>query len=140
MNIGSIVAGALSPLISFADGLVHSGEEKAEAQQKLQELAQAVIQDVSAHVTATIEAQRDVIVAEAKGHSWLQRNWRPITALWFAGLIGAHWLGFTAPNLTEPVILSLLGLVKIMIGGYVGSRGIEKIAVPIVHAVRGKPE
>jgi len=81
----------------------------------------------------------DIILAEAKGDSWLQRSWRPLLMIWFAGLIGAHWLGYTAPNLSEPQILSLLELVKVGMGGYVITRGGEKIAREVSNwNIKGK--
>ena len=67
-----------------------------------------------------------VITAEANGESWLQRNWRPMLMLWFAVLVGAHWLGFTPPNLPEAVVLQLLEIVQVGIGGYVLGRSAEK--------------
>lgn len=76
---------------------------------------------------AELKAATDIILAEAKGESWLQRNWRPLLMLWFAGLVGAHWLGFTPPNLPESVINSLLDIVQVGIGGYVLGRSGEKI-------------
>ena len=76
---------------------------------------------------AELKAATDIILAEAKGESWLQRNWRPLLMLWFAGLVGAHWLGFTPPNLPESVVNSLLDIVQVGIGGYVLGRSGEKI-------------
>ena len=69
----------------------------------------------------------DIILAEAKGESWLQRNWRPMLMLWFAGLVGAHWLGFTPDNLSQDTINHLLTIVQVGIGGYVIGRSGEKI-------------
>lgn len=74
-----------------------------------------------------LEAATQIIVAEAKGDSWLQRSWRPILMLWFAALVGAYWLGWTAPNLDVSTVNSLLDLVQIGIGGYVIGRTGEKI-------------
>jgi hypothetical protein len=74
-----------------------------------------------------LEQAVKVILAEAQGESWLQRNWRPILMLWFAGLVGAHWLGFTPPNLPESVVIGLLDIVQVGIGGYVLGRSGEKI-------------
>jgi hypothetical protein len=76
------------------------------------------------------------VQAEAKGESWLQRNWRPMTALFLVGLVGAYWFGWTAPNLTQITVDDLFGLVKICLGGYYASRGMEKIAPHVVEAVR----
>ena len=55
-----------------------------------------------------LKAATSVILAEANGESWLQRNWRPLLMLWFAGLVGAHWLGYTPAGLGEETVLKLL--------------------------------
>lgn len=68
-----------------------------------------------------------IITAEAQGESFIQRNWRPITMLWFTGLIGAHWMGFTPENLPPEQVEGLLEIVKIGLGGYVVGRSAEKV-------------
>ena len=73
-----------------------------------------------------LEAQASIIVAESKG-GWLQRNWRPILMLIFAGLVVAHWFGFTAPNIPESVQNSLPNIVLVGMGGYIVGRSGEKI-------------
>ena len=73
-----------------------------------------------------LEAQASIITAEAKG-GWLQRNWRPMLMLTFAGLVVAHWFGFTAPNIPESVQNSLLNIVLVGMGGYIVGRSGEKI-------------
>jgi len=47
--------------------------------------------------------------------------------LWFAGLVGAHWLGFTPENLSEESIARLLDIVQVGLGGYVIGRSAEKV-------------
>ena len=69
----------------------------------------------------------DIIKAEAQGGSWIQRSWRPILMLWFAALVGAHWLGFTPPNLPPEAVEGLLSIVQVGVGGYVLGRSGEKI-------------
>ena len=76
--------------------------------------------------TQELNAAVSIITAEVQGESWLQRNWRPMLMIWFAGLIGAHWLGFTPPNLPETVQNALLDIVQVGIGGYVIGRSAEK--------------
>jgi len=73
-----------------------------------------------------LEAASSVIKAEASSESWITRSWRPITMLTFVGLVAAHWLGYTAPNITPEEIAALLDIVKIGLGGYMVSRGAEK--------------
>lgn len=73
-----------------------------------------------------LEAAASVITAEATSESWLTRSWRPITMLTFVALVAAHWLGYTAPNISPDEIAALLDIVKIGLGGYMVSRGAEK--------------
>ena len=75
----------------------------------------------------TIQTQANVIMSEANGDSWLQRNWRPLVMLNFSCLITAHWLGYTPENLSELQILALLEIVKVGLGGYVLGRSAEKV-------------
>ena len=63
-----------------------------------------------------LEAQAKIVLAEAQG-SWLQRNWRPLLMVIFAGLVVAHWFGFTASNIPESVQNSLLNIVMVGVGG-----------------------
>lgn len=83
---------------------------------------------------AEAETKRDVVVAEAKGESWLQRNWRPISMLTFLAVvinnyILAPWLG--AFGLVIPVLdiaPQMWTLLTVGIGGYIVGRSGEKIA------------
>ena len=79
------------------------------------------------HDSKELEGAIQIIKAEAQGESWLQRNWRPVLMMWFAALIGAHWLGLTPENLTQESIDMLLSIVQLGIGGYVIGRSAEKI-------------
>ena len=74
-----------------------------------------------------LQTQANVIISEANGESFLQRNWRPLVMIDFALLITAHWLGFTPENLSELQILALLDIVKVGLGGYVVGRSAEKV-------------
>ena len=74
-----------------------------------------------------IEASMQVIVAEAQGEGWLQRNWRPLTMMTFVGLVVAKWLGFTQ-GVSEAIEMELMQLIQIGLGGYVVGRSAEKVA------------
>ncbi|MDT8895468.1 3TM-type holin [Halomonas sp. I1] len=76
---------------------------------------------------ALIGARADVVQAEANAEGWLQRNWRPMVMLWFAALVGAHWLGFTPENLDTGTVSQLLDIVQYGLTGYVVGRSAEKI-------------
>ena len=81
-------------------------------------------------------AQADIIGAEARGESWLQRSWRPISMLCFLVLLFFYWFGFAPQYLIDnPVVVEkVFSLLQIGIGGYIGSRGVEKVAQTLANA------
>ncbi|WP_067582787.1 3TM-type holin [Endozoicomonas ascidiicola] len=114
-------AAAIPIVGKIIERVIPDPDKAAEAKNQLVELA----------VNGELDelAQRaGIINTEATGESWLQRNWRPIVMLVFTGLIVARWLGWSAPDLSEAVELKLFSIVQIGIGGYIASRGIEKVA------------
>lgn len=113
---GSVAEKAVDVVDQFVTDKDEAAKLKAQLVQRFQESADAELQ-----------AKASVIRAEATGESWLQRNWRPMVMLWFAALVGAHWVGFTAENLSEEQILGLLKIVQYGLSGYVVGRSGEKI-------------
>ena len=121
----------LMPIVNSIVGIVDKFiPDKAEAQKLKAELTMEVLNNKTNELKQAVS----VINTEANGHSWLQRNWRPIVMIFFAGLVGAHWLGFTPENLSEKEVTMLLDIVKVGIGGYVLGRSGEKI----MQAYKGK--
>lgn len=82
-----------------------------------------------------LEAKSKVVVAEATGESWLQRNWRPITMIFFLILLGSYWFGFAPAYLVDnpSIVSNLFTLLEIGIGGYIVGRSGEKIANQLSH-------
>jgi hypothetical protein len=85
--------------------------------------------------TKTQEFQRDVIVEEAKGGSWLQRNWRPGLMTIFGIIVAnnyiiAPYIGLFAGE-EYRLMLDMPGplwdLLKIGVGGYIVGRSAEKV-------------
>jgi predicted MFS family arabinose efflux permease len=124
------VANLGSQLLAFTSRFF---PDKAEAAKEATAL-QANILSIAAD-QAKVETERgaDVIEAEAKGESALQRNWRPLLMFTFMAIIinnyilypylKAFWQGAMVLEL-PPEMWSIL---KIGIGGYVGGRSAEKI-------------
>lgn len=81
---------------------------------------------------STLEAQAGIIGAEAKGESWLQRNWRPVTMMVFVFIVANNYV--IAPytqaifdrSVSLPTPPDLWALIKIGLGGYVVGRSAEK--------------
>lgn len=118
----------LGPLVDLVGRFIPDPEKKAAAQLQLVQMAQA-------GELAQLNAALQVILAESNGN-WLQRSWRPLMMLFFAGLVGARWFGYSAPNMSEAEILELWAIVKLGIGGYTIGRSVEKVAPAMVEALK----
>ena len=118
--IWSLIGSIGGKVLDIVDNVV---EDKDEANRLKFEIQRQLIKNKSSEP----EAAARIVLPEAQG-SWLQRNWRPLLMVTFAGLIVAHWFGFTAPNIPESVQNSLLNIVMVGVGGYVIGRSGEKIA------------
>ena len=84
------------------------------------------------------KAAARIINTEAASNHWLAANWRPLTMLFFVGLIGARWFGFVPEGMSEAEYLSIYDLVKIGLGGYVVGRSAEKIAPGLIDKFKTK--
>ena len=135
-GIVDVLTGPVSKLVSevgkVIDNLHTSEEEKQAAKLQLTQLANTMAVEQLKHAEAEIAAQRDVIVAEAQGESWLQRSWRPITMLSFVAIVVNNYIlvpyatafGLNVPMLEIPN--GMWALLTTGVGGYVVSRGVEK--------------
>lgn len=118
----------IKAVIASLSGLIGKAIDKVVPDKDLAEQLKAQITLAAMQADkAELQGAISIITAEAQGESWLQRNWRPLLMLWFATLVGAHWLGFTAPNLPESVVNNLLDIVQVGVGGYVLGRSGEKM-------------
>ena len=84
------------------------------------------------HSASIEKAAARVVVAEAKGESWLQRNWRPVTMMAFVVIIINNYIVFPwfmmfdIPAIHLDIPPDMWSLLQIGIGGYIVSRGAEK--------------
>jgi len=126
MNILATVANLILPgVFKEVDKVVPDQDLNA----KLKASIQTAV--LSADASA-LEAQAGIIGAEAKGESWLQRNWRPMTMLVFVFIVANNYV--IAPyaqaifdrSVALPTPPDLWALIKIGLGGYVVGRSAEK--------------
>jgi len=123
--IGDLLSGVLD--------LVGKGvEDKDKAAQLKAELSKAFENADLTRFTALVEGRTKVLTAEIEGHSWLQRNWRPILMLVVVGIIANNYIFFPYLSLftDKAVVLELpeklYNLMTVGVGGYIVGRSAEK--------------
>lgn len=142
-GILGFLSGPITALIKEVGGVIDSlsttKEEKLEAQRQLVALQMEFTLKAQELEMGWVQAQRDTIVAEASGASWLQRNWRPILMLFFAFLIGyVTWTGgyVNGRQLDVAFTADLMEIIKLGIGGYVVGRSAEKIVPQVAEILK----
>lgn len=128
-----ILAGLLSGIGGkIVDGIASTVSEFVEDKDKANELAHLISGKVLDILGVELEAKRDIIVAEAESEHPLTSQWRPITMLVFVAIIANNYILYPYLSLfwSEAPMLSIpeqmWELLKIGIGGYIVSRGVEK--------------
>lgn len=128
MGILSFVKDIFKPAADLVDNVHTSTEEKLELRNKLAEIEKEISLKALELENNLIQAQSNIIVAEAKGESWFQRCWRPVLMLVFAGLLIATWFGVSPGEIPTDRLFDIL---ELGIGGYIGGRSVEKVAKTI---------
>ena len=134
MGILSFISGIFKPASDLIDNLHTSEEEKLELRKELTVVENQFASKVLDYETNLMESQASIIKAEATGHSWLQRNWRPITMITFLILVVLDSFGLLASKLA-PEAWTLL---QIGLGGYVIGRSAEKIVPKVTDTMKNK--
>ncbi|MCB0732884.1 MAG: hypothetical protein KDC88_17825 [Ignavibacteriae bacterium] len=123
MGIFEIISSVVKPIGDLIDSVTTTDEERNEAEIKLTEIENNLVLQLVNYEKSLVESKSKVIEAEAKGESWLQRNWRPITMLTFLVLVVCDSFGLLVFRLSNEAWT----LLQIGIGGYVVGRSGEKI-------------
>ncbi len=145
MSMLNFIGQIFEPAAKLIDELHTSGEEKLTLKAKLLEIQTGVItQSIELEKTA-IEAKASIIITEAKSDSWLTKSWRPIVMLSLAASVLAYWFGLTPTDSSTglstiplEIVNRMFSLVQLGVGGYIASRGAEKIVPKIVGALKEK--
>ena len=123
MSIFNFLSEMISPVTELIDDLHTSEEEKMTLKAKMMQMQHEMSSKVLDYEKQLMETQGNIIVAEAKGDSFLQRSWRPITMLTFLGLVVFDSFGWLPNRLAHEAWL----LLQLGLGGYVVGRSGEKI-------------
>lgn len=114
----------LGPLLDGVSKVIDKVVPDAGEAQRIK--AELQVQVLNGHLKE-IEAAAAVIQAEAKGESWLQRNWRPMLMCLFGVIIANNYIIHPiAGGPMMPLPPEMWELLKLGIGGYVLGRSVEK--------------
>ena len=112
----SLFSGLIREEASVVNTLSVSAKEKKRIQADLLSAVNRQLEALNRNQTAVVKGETD--------GNWLQRSWRPLVMLSFAGIVVVGVL-FDLPLLAENS--RLWDLLEIGIGGYVVGRSLEKM-------------
>lgn len=116
----ALIGPLLSGVLGVIDKAVEDKDQANAIKAKLNEMA------VNGSMKE-LEAAAQIIVAEAQGDSWLQRNWRPLLMVLFGTIVANNYVVvplFGTPAADIPP--DMWDLLKLGVGGYVIGRSAEK--------------
>lgn len=137
--IGKIVAPLLGKVFGIVDQMVVDKDQAA----KLKAAIQMQMMEIDhKEFLTSLQEQASIIKAEATGHSWLQRNWRPILMLVIVAIVANNYLLFPYLSMfTEKTVIlelpdKLWALMTLGVGGYIGGRTVEKAAEKVAGVLK----
>lgn len=125
-GIFDILGGAIKPVTNLIDNMHTSDEEKQAAKKAIFSMQNTIQEQL-------IKSKGEIIKEEAKSEHFLTSTWRPITALTFVVIIANNYIiaPYMSAMLGWQIMLEIppqmWDLLNLMIGGYVASRGAEKL-------------
>lgn len=132
MSIFTLIGNIFAPAAKLIDSIHTSEEEKLKLKKSMAKIQSDFESKVIDYEKSLMTLRSEAIVAETKGESWLQRNWRPITMLTFLVLVVCDSFGMLKFRLaSEAWVLLQIGL-----GGYVIGRSGEKLLPAILKGVK----
>jgi hypothetical protein len=130
--IAKFIGGKASDTIDSIGNVIDKidqSDEKMQMQLDYKELLVGMGEKLLDYENRLLEHQASIIQTEAKGESWLQRNWRPILMLLcifivFSNYVLVPYFGIPSVILDEHI----WNLIEVGTGGYIAGRSLEKIS------------
>ena len=133
MGIWDFMTGLMQPVTDLIDAVHTSDEERLQLKAQIMRIQTEAMSKLQDYEMALLKAKSNIIVAEAKGDSWLQRSWRPLGMVTLLALVVLDSLGILPNRLTAEAWT----MIQIGFGGYVVGRSAEKTAPKLVNAIKG---
>ena len=130
----AFIKSIFQPAVELVDAVHTSEEEKLAIKANTLSTYADALETAVGYETEQLKARGKIVEAEAKSEHWVTATWRPITMLTFLVLIVGDAVGVLA----NPISPELWVVLKIGIGGYIGSRGLEKVVPPVMKALKSR--
>jgi hypothetical protein len=110
------------------DNVSTTEEEKLTKKNELTSLVNEFQSKVLEHEVEMAKQQASVILAEANGKSWLQRNWRPLLMVVFMAILVNNMILLPYVPGVQPLEFpaQFWVLLTVGVGGYIGARTYDK--------------
>ena len=118
---------------------IDKSDEKLAMQLEFQKLLIELEAKTLDYENKLLESQTSIVAAEAKGESWLQRNWRPVLMLLCVFIVFNNYV--LVPYFKAPYTVldnNIWDLIEIGVGGYVAGRSLEKVSSTIGQVLKKK--
>lgn len=127
-----MISAVLSAASAIVPGIFRIVDKAVENKDEANKIKQEIQLSLLSGQLEEMKTAASIIVAEVKGESWMQRNWRPTLMMTIVAIIANNYL--IAPYLSlffdVGIVLELpeelYTLMTIGVGGYITSRGAEK--------------
>lgn len=128
--------------IGSAIDKIDKSDEKLEMQLKYKQLLMEIEGSYLNYENKLLENQSKIVESEAKGESWLQRNWRPLLMLICMFIVLNNYV--LVPYFGIPIAVlddHIWRMMEMGVTGYVAGRSLEKISEnlgPVLYNVKKK--
>ena len=147
MNILRLISSIFRPAVELVDELHTSEEEKLAHKAKTLDSYVEAIELGLKYEANNLKQKADIIKAEANSKFRIAAIWRPLTMLGFLAIVMNNYVLAPYIELFFEVKVPVLeigpemwGLLKVGIGGYIASRGVEKVVPSIVSSLKKKDQ
>lgn len=142
MNVLSLIGQVFKPATELVDSIHTSEEEKLEKKAVLLDIQSKFLVQALEYEQEQLKAKAEIITAEAKSKNVLTSSWRPVTMYTFLAMLVAYWFGWIdiTDRITPDLLNKIFSIMQIGIGGYIGSRGIEKVVPAAVDAFKKREQ
>ena len=122
LGVLELIAGIFKPMVELIDDVHTSTEEKLHQKAVILDVQAQAMQQVFKHEEEMLNSRAKIVNSEAKSEHWVTSTWRPITMLVMLSLVVGDSMGLLYAPLSDEAWLIL----QLGIGGYIGSRTVEK--------------